>query len=186
MIIVLAGPAGVGKGTVVGRLLKAEPKLKLSVSATTRSPRPGEIDGVHYEFVSAEEFDELVANSQMLEWAWVHQDHRYGTTKSQVAQLTDDGFDVILEIDLDGARQIRKSAPEAFQIFIAPPSWEELERRLRDRGTETEDQIQTRLATARAELAAQSEFDVVVINDDLDKTVQEVLDLVADRKEAND
>lgn len=186
MMIVIAGPAGVGKGSLVKKLLAANPTMKLSVSATTRAPRPDEVDGVHYEFVTAETFDNLVRNGQMLEWAWVHKRHRYGTSRLQVAKLQEEGFDVILEIDLDGARQIRVSEPKALQIFISPPSWQELEKRLRNRATESESEISLRLETARHEMQAKHEFDIEVINDDLDKTTQEVLDLVADRKEAND
>lgn len=186
MIIVIAGPAGVGKGSLVSRLLQANPDLKLSVSATTRAPRPGEVDGVHYEFVTSETFDNLVKNDQMLEWAWVHKRHRYGTSRQQVAKLNEEGFDVILEIDIAGAKQIRNTAPEALQIFISPPSWEELETRLRKRATESESEISIRLETARHEMQAKNDFDVEIVNDDLDKTTQEVLDLLATRKEAND
>jgi len=186
VIVVIAGPAGVGKGSIVSRILSMRDDFVLSVSATTRKPRPTESDGVEYFFVEDEQFDRLVARGEMLEWAWVFGLNRYGTPKSAVDELVDQGKTVILEIDLDGARQIRKTAPDAIQIFIAPPSFEELEARLRGRGTETEQQLQARLKTAKEELEAQWEFDRVFINDDLEKTTQEVLDYVLQRKDEND
>ncbi|MDR9363017.1 MAG: guanylate kinase [Microbacteriaceae bacterium] len=184
--MVIVGPAGVGKGSIVSGLLSRREDFVLSVSATTRKPRPSETDGVEYYFVDDQQFDRLVAREEMLEWAWVFGLNRYGTPKEAVKNLQDKGKSVILEIDLDGARQVRKTAPEAVQIFIAPPSFDELESRLRGRGTETEDQLKARLETAREELAAQNEFDRVFINDDLDKTTQEVLNYLLQRKEEND
>lgn len=185
MIVVVAGPAGVGKGSIVSGLLELREDFVLSVSATTRKPRPGETDGVEYYFVDDEQFDRLVARSEMLEWAWVFGLNRYGTPKEPVEKLTDQGKTVILEIDVDGARQIRESAPNAVQIFIAPPSFEELESRLRGRGTENEDQLAARLQTAKTELTAIDEFDKVFINDDLEKTTHEVLNYLLQRKEEN-
>ena len=185
MIVVIVGPAGVGKGSIVSGLLAKREDFVLSVSATTRKPRPSETDGVEYYFVQDEQFDRLVATGEMLEWAWVFGLNRYGTPKKPVDELVAQGKTVILEIDLDGARQVRKTAPDAVQIFIAPPSFEELESRLRGRGTETEQQLQARLTTAKEELRAQQEFDQVFINDDLEKTTQEVLDYVLRRKEEN-
>ena len=186
MIVVLAGPAGVGKGSIVSGLLSSRPDFVLSVSATTREPRESETDGVEYYFVSEEQFDRLIEDRQMLEWAWVFGLNRYGTPKKPVDKLQAAGKTVILEIDLDGARQIRKTAPEAVQIFIAPPSFDELEQRLRGRGTETEDQLSARLETAKEELRSQNEFDQVFINDELDKTTHEVLDYILRRKEENE
>lgn len=185
MIVVIAGPAGVGKGSIVSGLLAKREDFVLSVSATTRKPRPSETDGVEYYFVDDQQFDRLVARGEMLEWAWVFGLNRYGTPKEAVKNLQDEGKSVILEIDLDGARQVRKTAPEAVQIFIAPPSFDELETRLRGRGTETEDQLRARLETAREELEAQNEFDRVFINNDLDKTTHEVLNYLVQRKEEN-
>ena len=186
MIVVIAGPAGVGKGSIVSGLLSKREDFILSVSATTRKPRPSETDGIEYFFVEDEQFDRLVSRGEMLEWAWVFGLHRYGTPMEPVQKQLALGKTVILEIDLDGARQIRNTAPEAIQIFIAPPSFEELESRLRGRGTETEEQLQARLETAKAELAAQEEFNRVFINDDLEKTTQEVLNYLLQRKELND
>ena len=186
MIVVLAGPAGVGKGSIVSGLLAKRIDFALSVSATTRKPRPSETDGVEYFFIDDAQFDRMVSRDEMLEWAWVFGLNRYGTPREPVYESIRSGKTVILEIDLDGARQLRQSAPEAVQIFIAPPSFEELESRLRGRGTETEDQLDARLETARTELAAQAEFDRVFINDDLEKTTEEVLNYLLQRKEEND
>jgi len=186
VIVVIAGPAGVGKGSIVSELLARREDFVLSVSATTRAPRPNETDGVEYFFVDDPQFDRLVSRDEMLEWAWVFGLNRYGTPKEAVRNLQENGKTVILEIDLDGARQVRKTAPEAVQIFIAPPSFEELESRLRGRGTETEEQLHARLDTAKQELQAQEEFDRVFINDELDKTTQEVLNYLIQRKEEND
>ena len=164
-LTVLAGPTAVGKGTVVTELRRRHPDLFVSISATTRKPRPGEVDGVHDYFVSAEEFDSLVATGQMLEWALVHGAHRYGTPRGPVQDQLDAGRPALLEIDLAGARQVREAMPQARLVFLAPPSWEELVRRLVGRGTEDAHEQERRLATARTELDAAGEFDHVVIND---------------------
>lgn len=164
-IFVVTGPTAVGKGTIMAQLLARHSNLWFSISATTRTPRPGEIDGVHYYFVSNERFDELVACNEMLEWAIVHGTNRYGTPRQPVLDAISQGKKAILEVDLEGARQVRQTLPEATFIFIAPPSWEELVRRLEGRGTENPQEQARRLETARTELAAQNEFDAVVIND---------------------
>ena len=164
-LTVLAGPTAVGKGTVVAELRRRYPDLFVSISATTRKPRPGEVDGVHYHFVSAEEFDTLVANGQMLEWALVHGVHRYGTPRGPVQNQLDAGRPALLEIDLAGARQVRRAMPLARLVFLAPPSWDELVRRLTGRGTEDPQEQERRLATARAEMEAADEFDHIVVND---------------------
>ena len=164
-LTVLAGPTAVGKGTVVTELSRRHPDLFISVSATTRQPRPGEADGVHYHFVSDEDFDSLVASGQMLEWALVHGKYRYGTPRGPVQDRLDAGCPALLEIDLAGARQVRRAMPEARLVFLAPPSWEELVRRLVGRGTEDAGEQERRLATARTELDAAGEFDHVVVND---------------------
>lgn len=173
-LTVLAGPTAVGKGTVVRALKERHPELVVSVSATTRAPRPGEIDGVHYRFLSDEQFDALLAEGGLLEWATVHRLHRYGTPRKPVEDALARGESVLLEIDLDGARQVRRSMPEALFVFLAPPSWEELVARLVGRGTEDEEERSRRLETARIELAAESEFDVTVTNADLDAAVAEL------------
>lgn len=177
-VYVIAGPSGVGKGTVLKQFFSHAPQCWLSVSATTRQPRPGEIDGVHYHFVTDDEFDRLVSTGQMLEWATVHGKHRYGTPRQPVEDALRNGRIAILEVDLAGARQIRESMPSAHQVFIAPPSWEELERRLRGRGTESPEQISKRLNTARTEMEAQDEFDVVIKNDSVSRATDDLLHIV--------
>ena len=164
-LTVLAGPTAVGKGTVVAELRRLHPDLFVSISATTRKPRPGEVDGVHYYFVGAEDFDALVETGQMLEWALVHGVHRYGTPRGPVQDQLDTGRPALLEIDLAGARQVRRAMPRARLVFLAPPSWDELVRRLVGRGTEDAQERERRLVTARTELDAAGEFDHVVIND---------------------
>lgn len=150
------------------------PQIWLSVSATTRAPRPGEIDGVHYRFVSDEEFTRLVEDGQMLEWAVVHGRHRYGTPRRSVEEARAAGRPVLLEIDLAGARQVRETLPEAHFVFLAPPDWDTLVQRLVGRGTEGPEERERRLATAREELAAEPEFDVTIVNDDLDRATDEL------------
>jgi guanylate kinase len=177
-LVVLAGPAGVGKGSIVRWILENESDFMLSVSATTRDPRPGEIDGVHYHFVTKAVFEELIANNQMLEWAQVHGKHFYGTPLNELTRAEAEDKHLMLEIDLQGARQVRAELPQALMIFINPPSFEELERRLRSRATETEEQIQTRLITARSELAAAGEFDYQLTNLDLEACARQVVELV--------
>jgi guanylate kinase len=177
-VTVVSGPTAVGKGTLVAALRRQHPEVWLSISATTRPQRPGEIDGVHYHFVSEKEFDELLASDGLLEWAVVHGTHRYGTLRAPVVQALAEGKCVLLEIDLQGARQIRRTLPQARFVFIAPPSWDELVRRLVGRGTESSDQRERRLATAHHELAALAEFDHVVINSDIEDAVSELVGLL--------
>ena len=177
-LTVIAGPTAVGKGTVVRRILEIDPAVQLSVSVTTREPRPGEIDGVHYHFVSVEQFDQMIRDDELLEYAVVHKSHKYGTPRKPVEDAIAKNQQIILEIDLQGARQVKTAMPDANLIFIAPPSWEELGRRLAERGTETNEQIAVRLDTAKAEMAAQGEFDHVVINEDVAKCAHEVLELM--------
>lgn len=181
-VFVISGPSGVGKGTVVARLVKRYPDLMVSVSATTRSPRPGEIPGESYIFTSDAEFDALVASDGLLEWALVHGTARYGTPRAPVDVAVAAGRTVILEIELQGARQVRSTYPDAVHIFLAPPSWEELVHRLAGRGTETADQQARRLQTARVELAAEGEFDHVVVNRDVDQTVATLAELMGLRE----
>jgi guanylate kinase len=163
-LVVLAGPTAVGKGTVAAAIREHHPDVWISVSVTTRRPRPGEIDGVHYWFVTDEEFDRLVAEGELLEWAVVHKAARYGTPRAPVDATLASGRPAMLEIDLQGARQVRETMPEALFVFLKPPSWEELVRRLVGRGTESEAERERRLETAREELAAETEFDVTIVN----------------------
>lgn len=173
----LAGPSGVGKGAVVAKLLQALPGLELSVSATTRRPRPGEAEGVHYHFVDQAAFDRLLRDGGLLEWAEIF-GNRYGTPLEPVERALASGRDVLLELDVQGARQVRRARPDAYLVFLKPPSLAELERRLRARGTETPEQVARRLAKASEELAAEPEFDVTVINDDLDTAARQVAGLI--------
>lgn len=177
-LTVLAGPTAVGKGSVSAYIREHCPDVHFSVSATTRPPRPGEVDGVHYSFVSDAEFDRMVDAGEFLEWARVHNSHRYGTPRPAVERAIADGKRVLLEIDLQGARSVRRAMPEATLVFLAPPSWEELVRRLIGRGTEEPEEQSRRLETARAELAAQTEFDHVVINRDVPTAALEVVALM--------
>jgi guanylate kinase len=176
-LIVIAGPTAVGKGTVVDYIVNHFPGFHLSVSATTRDPRPGEIEGKNYFFLSSSDFDQLIAEGQMLEYATVHGLNKYGTPRKPVLEALSRGEHVILEIDLQGARQVRKTMPEAKFIFISPPSWDELVRRLTARATESAAEQAKRLETAREELAAQGEFDHVVINDEVARCAAEVVEL---------
>ena len=182
-VVVLAGPTAVGKGTVVTRILQDFPDVHMSVSATTRAPRPGEVEGVNYFFVSPEEFDRLIAEDELLEWAVVHGTHRYGTPRAPVEASLRRGVSVLLEIDIQGARQVKSHMPQARTVFLEPPTWEELSRRLESRGTEQADERLRRLETAREELAARLEFDVRVVNDDVTKAAQQVVDLMGLTKE---
>jgi guanylate kinase len=174
-LTVLAGPTAVGKGTVSAAVRRLYPEVWLSVSVTTRPPRPGEVDGVHYHFVDDAEFDRMIAGDELLEWAVVHRRARYGTPRRAVEDALEQGRAALLEIDLQGARQVRRSMPEARFVFLAPPSWEELVRRLVGRGTETPEERERRLTTAEEELAAESEFDVTIVNDDVERATAELV-----------
>ncbi|WP_315560756.1 guanylate kinase [Actinomyces gerencseriae] len=177
-LTVLAGPTAVGKGTIVNELRRRHPDLFVSVSATTRAPRPGEIDGVHYHFVSDAEFDRLISTGQMLEWALVHGTHRYGTPRGPVQAQLDAGRPALLEIDLAGARQVRESMPSAQLVFVMPPSWNELVARLTGRRTEDIREQERRLATARTEMDAAGEFDHVIVNDTVSRATSELEELL--------
>jgi len=177
-LVVLAGPTAVGKGTVAAYIREHNPDVMLSVSATTRSPRPGEVDGVHYHFVDDAEFDRMIADDELLEWATVHGVHRYGTPRGPIDRAISEGRPVLLEIDMQGAFQVRRSEPRASLVFLLPPSWDELVDRLVGRGTEDEEERARRLRTARAELAAQGEFDYRVVNDEVGRAADEVVNLM--------
>jgi guanylate kinase len=177
-LTVVSGPTAVGKGTVDTRLSQEHPEIFVSVSVTTRPPRPDEVDGVHYHFTSDAEFDALIVEGALLEWATVHGQHRYGTPRAPVRQALEAGRPALLEIDLQGARQVKTNCPDARFVFLAPPSWQELVRRLVGRGTESAAQQERRLETARAELAAQEEFDYVVVNREIGQAVEDLVALV--------
>jgi guanylate kinase len=177
-LIVIAGPSGVGKGTVVRGLRSRDPEgLALSVSATTRAARPGEVHGTHYAFVSDTEFDRMIRDGELLEWAEIV-GHRSGTPRSFVDSQLASGRDVVLEIDVQGAAQVREAVPDALLIFLLPPSFDALESRLRSRGTETEDRIRQRLRTAERELQQAGWFDHVVVNDDAERAAEEVAAII--------
>src|SRR3954454_24837246 len=178
--MVLAGPTAVGKGTVAAYNREHHPEIWISVSATTRAPRPGEVDGEHYQFVTDAEFDRMVEAGELLEWAVVHGTARYGRPRQPVEQALAAGRPALLEIDLQGARQVRLSMPQARVVFLKPPSWEEMVSRLLRRGTEDEVDRARRLETARTELAAEPEFDVTVVNGEVPVAAEELVGLMVD------
>jgi guanylate kinase len=179
-LTVLTGPSGVGKSTVVARLREHHPEIWQSVSATTRLPRPGEIDGLHYWFLDDAAFDAAIAAGTFLEWARFA-GNRYGTPRQPVMEYLAKGVPALLEIELDGARQVRRAMPQALQVFLAPPSWDELVRRLIGRGTESPDVVQARLVQAEVELAAESEFDITVVNSSVDEVCSRLVSLAQSR-----
>ncbi|KGG12926.1 MULTISPECIES: guanylate kinase [Prochlorococcus] len=176
-LTVITGPSGVGKGSLVKKLLERNNQIWLSISATTRLPREGETEGEHYFFLTIDKFKKEIENQGFLEWA-EFSGNFYGTPRNQINKKISEGRKVLLEIELEGARQVRNNFPDSFQIFIAPPSVEELEKRIRGRGTETEKSIQSRLARAKEEIAAQKEFDAIVINDDLQEALIDIEKLI--------
>ncbi len=181
-VVVLSGPSAVGKSTVVRCLRERVPDLHFSVSATTRAPRPGEVDGVDYTFVSADEFQRLIDDGELLEWAEIHGGlQRSGTPARPVRDAIAAGRPVLIEVDLAGARAVKQAMPEVLTVFLAPPSWEALESRHIGRGTESAEVQARRLATARAELAAQDSFDVTVVNSQLESACAELVSLLVGR-----
>jgi guanylate kinase len=177
--VVLSGPSAVGKSTVVRCLRERVADLHFSVSVTTRAPRPGEVDGVDYSFVTPDRFQQLIDDGELLEWAEIHGGlHRSGTPAAPVREATEAGHPVLIEVDLAGARAVKKAMPEVITVFLAPPSWEDLETRLTGRGTETPEVMRRRLETAKAELAAQDDFDEVVVNSQLESACAELVSLL--------
>jgi guanylate kinase len=176
--VVLAGPTAVGKGTVAAYVRTNFPDVWLSVSMTTRKPRPSEIDGVHYHFIDDGRFERMREQGDFLEWAVVHGRAKYGTPRGPLDEALAAGRMALLEIDLQGARQVRQQIPEALFVFLVPPTWDELVRRLVGRGTESEEEREARLTTARQELAAQHEFDVTIVNDTVQQASEELVSLI--------
>ncbi len=177
-VFVITGPSGVGKGTLIRTLRERLPELELSVSATTRAPRPGEEDGVDYHFLSDSDFQRRVDGGEFVEHA-IYSDRRYGTLRSELERRTSAGHPVVLEIEVQGARQVRTTLPDAVQVFIAPPSLDALRTRLVGRGTDDEDQVAARMRVATEELAAQGEFGHVVVNDRLEDAVEQLVAIVS-------
>ena len=177
-LVVISGTSGVGKGTVLGIMMKKDPNLSFSVSATTRDPRPGEEDGVHYYFITKEKFETMIQGGEFLEYD-AHMANYYGTPRAQAEEKMQHGS-VLLDIDPNGARQVKTAAPEAVLVFITPPSMEELERRLRGRGDTPEDQIKLRLERAVWELEQKEWYDHVVVNDDAERCAEEILKIIAE------
>ena len=181
LLVVISGPSATGKGTVCKALLDKESQIYYSISATTRFPRPGEEDGINYFFLDRGKFEEMIAADEFLEWAEVYGNY-YGTPKSKVCEELSKGRNVILEIDIQGALKVKNKSPYGVFIFIMPPSLEELEARIRKRGTETEEVIQKRLGCARAEIAALSQYHYVVINDEVEKAVEKIMAIIIAEK----
>ncbi|WP_435590185.1 guanylate kinase [Nocardia sp. bgisy118] len=177
-LVVLVGPSAVGKSTVVRCVRERLPELVFSVSATTRAPRPGEVDGLDYQFVSREQFDAMIEAGELLEWADIHGGlQRSGTPAGPVREALEAGIPVLVEVDLEGARSVRRAMPDALLVFLAPPSWDELVSRLTSRGTESPEVIERRLQTARTELAACDEFDIVIVNDEVTSACEQLVSL---------
>lgn len=180
-MFVVSGPSGVGKGTVVGKLLAENPQLHLSVSATTRKKREGEAEGVNYYYKTHEEFKKMIDDNQFIEWACFC-DNYYGTPKAAIEKHLDDGRDVILEIEIQGAMEVKKNYPESIFVFILPPSVDELKKRLKGRGTETLDVINLRIETAKKELGFAKEYDYLIVNDEIDKAVNKLKGIIASER----
>lgn len=177
LLIIISGPSGAGKGTVYNEVIKRRPEIQKSVSVTTRAPRPNEIEGVHYYFRTLEQYQDMIAKGEILETASVYCNY-YGTPKAPVLEMLSKGQDVMFEIDTLGAEQIRKKYPKSITIFIMPPTFKELEKRLRGRGTESEEAIQRRLGLARSELAKYRLFDYMVFNDEVENAVSSVIAII--------
>jgi len=171
--MVFSGPSGVGKGTIIRPFIQGHPEVKLSVSATTRLPRPGEVDGVNYHFVSKEDFEQMLEDGELLEHA-VYSGNYYGTPRSKVEEMLDDGFDVVLEIEVQGAQQVRRRCPHAVSVFVMPPSFGELAKRLTGRKTESPEVIERRLAIARREMDLAYEYDYILLNDNIYDAVEKL------------
>ncbi len=181
LVIVVSAPSGGGKGTILKELFKRNSNLKFSVSATTRNPRPGEIDGESYYFINKSHFEELIAEGKMLEHA-EYCGNYYGTPKEPIEKAVKDGFDIVLEIEVQGGSQIKKKIPDCVSVFITPPSMEVLEKRLRNRGTETDEVIKNRLNTALVEIPHAKDYDYIVVNDELEKAVDELESIIKAEK----
>ena len=181
-VFIISAPSGTGKGTIINRIFELREGTELSVSATTRKPREGEVDGKHYHFLTMEQFDDMIDNGQFLEYA-EYAGNKYGTPLPPIIEKTGKGIHVILEIEVQGFKQVKEKMPEAISVFIIPPSLEELERRLRNRGTDDEDTILKRLAIARSELLVSEEYDYVIVNDVVDRAAREIISIMDKEQE---
>ncbi len=173
LLVVFSGPSGVGKGTIIRPFIQSHPNIKLSVSATTRAPRPGEVDGVNYHFISKEDFEQMLEDGELLEHA-VYSGNYYGTPRGKVEELLDEGYDVVLEIEVQGAQQVRRRCPNAVSVFVMPPSFAELAKRLTGRKTESPEVIERRLAIARREMDLAYEYDYILLNDNIYEAVEKL------------
>ena len=176
-VFIISAPSGTGKGTIINRIFELRDGVEISVSATTRKPRNGETDGIHYHFLSMDQFDEMIENDQFLEYA-TYAENKYGTPLPPIIEKTNRGIHIILEIEVQGFKQVKEKMPEAVSVFIVPPSMEELERRLRNRGTDDEETILKRLAIARSELLVSEEYDYIVVNDVVDRAAREIISII--------
>lgn len=177
ILVVFSGPSGAGKGTILKRYFEDDPPAVLSVSATTRSPRPGEIDGVHYRFVSREKFEQMIADNDVLEYN-IYNDNYYGSPRGPIEEELSKGHDVILEIETNGAGHIRRMFPSALSIFVVPPTFEELKNRLIGRGTETPEEIQKRLEKGRKEIEMALDYDYIVVNDEVESAAKQLAEII--------
>ena len=182
-VFVISAPSGTGKGTIINRIFELKNGVELSVSATTRKPRAGEVNGVHYHFLTMEKFDEMIEAGEFLEYA-TYAENKYGTPLPPIKAKTENGIHVILEIEVQGYKQVKEKMPEAVSIFIVPPSMEELERRLRNRGTDDEETIIKRLTIAKSELLVSEEYDYIVVNDEVDRAAREIISIIDKEQES--
>ena len=181
-VFIISAPSGTGKGTIISRILELRKDTALSVSATTRNPREGEVNGVHYHFLTMEDFNNMIGNGQFLEFA-EYAGNKYGTPLPPIVEKTEQGINIILEIEVQGFKQVKEKMPEAVSVFIVPPSLEELERRLRNRGTDDEETIIKRLTIARSELLVSDEYDYIVVNDVVDRAAREIISIIDKEQE---
>ncbi len=181
-VFIISAPSGTGKGTIINRIFELREGTELSVSATTRKPREGEVNGVHYHFLTMDQFDDMIQKGQFLEYA-EYAGNKYGTPLPPILEKTEKGIHIILEIEVQGFKQVKEKMPEAVSIFIVPPSLEELERRLRNRGTDDEETIVKRLTIARSELSVSEEYDYIVVNDVVDRAAREIISIIDKEQE---
>ncbi|MBP5426852.1 MAG: guanylate kinase [Clostridiales bacterium] len=184
VLVVVSGSSGVGKGTILRKLVKDNENIKFAISATTRKPRPGEVDGVDYFFKTEEEFRAMMENDELVEWV-NYCGNFYGKSKKYIEEMSKAGYDLVVEVEVEGAKNVKKVYPDSISVFILPPSFEDLERRLRDRGTESEESIQRRLKRARDEQKEVQNYDYTVVNDEIDNVIGFIIKIINDKKHSN-